>query len=821
MGDPVNMAARFMCNDWSKKSILCDEKTFISCRDEYIFQEPKQITVKGKNSPLHIYTPIEKRIKQFCIVGLEQERRIISNVLGSRHSKVLVIHGEDGMGLSTIAHWVGDLCTQLGLLTIQGHTTTTNKNLYFWKNIKTSSNASVYASVYANVNNIQKLDSILSDDKLYQVLKHIFDEFDEPIVLMSHETQLIDTRSWGLLKRLFGHPKLIIILFSKKNLVIRSERSERSEQGEQSDIITLHLNGLSLNDTCKLLLVHFGYTGCTRIHKDIIQHIYSITRGKPSLVMLIATTLAKNGSLVVQEGELTVNATTFNWNQLADNTLVNLGNIILSQLDRLDTHFQYWVKATSMMQQPFLLNDIPHLFPKVKCLCVDELKQFDKFHYFKILSSGEGGELIKYESLLVKRCVYLIMTRSQKQLLINESSGGGCDNLNKNNLIDLRLVSQEYLTDSVDSIPQSVRYYNMLIGCGLSSDVLTRSQWHMTLGKRYFQQLDYKSSKMHLIESLRLVGVTIPRFTLGFKLVELNLKLQSDKKFVDIEKILSLLAKVYMCTGEYKRHVYCVLLHNNVNPNVVPNVMYASVLWFWKNDKQKAITCLESIRVHHQIEFKNDQFKNDQFKNDQFQIEQFQIDSTFFWMGEWDRIQNDLLKCIILHLETSNSLEAAKKLYGKSCKMSNWIGKFWSCCLMLMNNQNDADKTETLELLEYLWEQSNSKNLFFVYTSFTQKTLSCCNIVGGWMSIIGLLYLVKVDAEIIQDLDFCKKVLVWLDKDIIVKNMTITYSIKCLFKGFLFQKKSINKAMLVWKKGLEKSTGSFMKDLLYSKINKN
>jgi hypothetical protein len=61
MGDSINMAARLMCLNSAKQSILCDERTYTLCRAEFDFEILGTVQVKGKQKPISIYRPILSR----------------------------------------------------------------------------------------------------------------------------------------------------------------------------------------------------------------------------------------------------------------------------------------------------------------------------------------------------------------------------------------------------------------------------------------------------------------------------------------------------------------------------------------------------------------------------------------------------------------------------------------------------------------------------------------------------------------------------------------------------------------------------------------
>jgi hypothetical protein len=118
MGDAINMAARLMCSSKANRIILCDEKTRNMTETEFSFQDLGEIKVKGKNEPIAIYCPLEIKEEdaknqitheEVSLIGREGERNLISDSLEAHSNtsgpRMLVVEGDGGMGLSTLARW--------------------------------------------------------------------------------------------------------------------------------------------------------------------------------------------------------------------------------------------------------------------------------------------------------------------------------------------------------------------------------------------------------------------------------------------------------------------------------------------------------------------------------------------------------------------------------------------------------------------------------------------------------------------------------------------------------------------------------------------
>lgn len=93
LGDRVNLAARLM---QAATGILCDETIYTATRDQIEFQALDPIMVKGKTSPINVYTPL--RIKQRIgplIDSLTTDEQLtlkVASVFGQSFSAVAIQH---------------------------------------------------------------------------------------------------------------------------------------------------------------------------------------------------------------------------------------------------------------------------------------------------------------------------------------------------------------------------------------------------------------------------------------------------------------------------------------------------------------------------------------------------------------------------------------------------------------------------------------------------------------------------------------------------------------------------------------------------------
>ncbi|KAJ3049420.1 hypothetical protein HK097_009578 [Rhizophlyctis rosea] len=123
MGDSINMAARLMCLDSAKGSLLCDERSYNLCVGEFEFEKKPPALVKGrKNRPLPIFKPIKPIVRtdtnkqtggsnkgKIEIIGRMSEKFAIHRALQLHTTEdvsgLVIMEADGGQGLSTLASY--------------------------------------------------------------------------------------------------------------------------------------------------------------------------------------------------------------------------------------------------------------------------------------------------------------------------------------------------------------------------------------------------------------------------------------------------------------------------------------------------------------------------------------------------------------------------------------------------------------------------------------------------------------------------------------------------------------------------------------------
>ncbi|KAJ3035208.1 hypothetical protein HDV00_004245 [Rhizophlyctis rosea] len=154
MGDSINMAARLMCLELAKGSLLCDERSYNLCLAEFEFEKKPPAYVKGrKGKPLPIFKPIKQIVRTEAgrgekvgsggaargkveIIGRMSEKFAIHRCLqlhtGEDVSGLIVMEADGGQGLSTLVNYCEGEAKKFGCHVCSGGGTEMEKTTPFY-----------------------------------------------------------------------------------------------------------------------------------------------------------------------------------------------------------------------------------------------------------------------------------------------------------------------------------------------------------------------------------------------------------------------------------------------------------------------------------------------------------------------------------------------------------------------------------------------------------------------------------------------------------------------------------------------------------------
>jgi tetratricopeptide (TPR) repeat protein len=326
------------------------------------------------------------------------------------------------------------------------------------------------------------------------------------------------------------------------------QKFKRHQQAE-----FLNLEGLVTEDVEKLISANWVSSDkeIKSVSENIVSNIQKRTAGNPLYIKSALVALKESGKFSVTDyGELTLNSGEFDFEK-SISLVDNLQSVITSQLDRLDSNFQLFLKVASVLGQPFLIEDALNLlnetpmFEELANKVKDEpetidafIKSMDKYEYLTRIDNIDA-EQFQFKSSLVKECIYNMMLQNQRQLLHLNVATYYEQIIDSGNQQRLFLALYEHYSkaDEVhtmkkltylqimahiyferNSIGEAIKHYKMLLlavekhpkHIKITFDDVAKGSWHRELGEAYFQRGEASKAEKHLLESLKINSYKFP-----------------------------------------------------------------------------------------------------------------------------------------------------------------------------------------------------------------------------------------------------------------------------------------------------------------------
>ena len=416
--------------------------------------------------------------------------------------------------------------------------------------------------VYAKLQGKFRINELT--DLLRRVINYVSDK--KPITIMAYEAQFIDEHSWELIWDLCNScPKLMFNIYSRPEQHYRNMEARHSYMKfkKHANCQFISLSGLSFDDTESLLIRSWTtHTPVKSVAKSVAQSVHQRTEGNPMHVKSMIGALKESGYFGVEGGELKIVKSGFDFEKSISLT-DNLKTTVTSQLDRIGSNFQLFLKVASVLGQPFLLMDTLVLLQDTpgfnemfeigldENAIADKIKHMDKYEYLTRTDNVTMGVMLQFKSSLVRNCVYSSMLVAQRQQLHLNVACYYEEIINASNQQRLFLSLYEHYTEAEESyldkrltyleilahiyfekrsIGEAVNHYLLLIDLSQKNptiffDEASKSTWHRELGESYFSQGLEALAEKHLLESLKIAGSPFPSNYLW-----LSWKLESERR---------------------------------------------------------------------------------------------------------------------------------------------------------------------------------------------------------------------------------------------------------------------------------------------------
>lgn len=279
--------------------------------------------------------------------------------------------------------------------------------------------------------------------ELQEVVREMFKAIADvkKMILIIEEAQWCDSHSWNIIEEIFfGCPKVMIMIFTRSIKQYSGAGAEKVgffRENKKTTHITLA--GMSIDDAPDLILFYWDKNETkflqtkpgelakrktvTSVNPDIVKNIHQRSNGNPLFVRSIVLSLFEADALKVDDwGQLNLNRSkigpTFDLNKIIPD--MDLQSIIVSQFDKLNSHFQQLLKVASVIGEEFFIEDAIYFLPKnLKYEFFDtQIAILDKYEFLR----RESGDTVRYafKSSMIRQSIYMMMHVEQRQQLHND-----------------------------------------------------------------------------------------------------------------------------------------------------------------------------------------------------------------------------------------------------------------------------------------------------------------------------------------------------------------------------------------------------------------
>ncbi|KAJ1537230.1 hypothetical protein HK096_001501 [Nowakowskiella sp. JEL0078] len=413
---------------------------------------------------------------------------------------------------------------------------------------------------FAEAECIAQLQGKVRTKELQELVRRVINYVAETnaLVLIFHEAQWMDISSWEFLCDIAHFcPKVMVCVFSRPMKYFESEdtKSYLSKLKRSSRAVVFFMEGLNPAETQELIIHTWQGSSVRSVSPKIVESIYKRTNGNPLFVKSLVVALRESGKWrVSDQGDLQTVDGDFDFEQVVLGN--DLQSIIVAQFDRLDRYFQLFLKVASVLGQRFLLEDVMYFLSDMTGFSerfdrknisslLKNIEQMDGYGYLQSMESEQEGHFFNFKSAVVRKGIYSMMVKSQRQQLhlnialyyeklLNDSNRHRLlvplyehfietdDRQNRKKLTYLEAVAHLYFEKH--SMPDAIKHYVLLLntvellvmvhGLALLFKKLQIAAWHRELGEAYFSRMDIDNAELHLLQSLTLVGHPFPMSSL-------------------------------------------------------------------------------------------------------------------------------------------------------------------------------------------------------------------------------------------------------------------------------------------------------------------
>ncbi len=405
MGDTVNLTARLQ-SAAEPGQILAAQNTYRRAVHDFVFQQLKPISVKGKEEPVNLYLVVSEKphgeipeefgkLKMPQMVGRDRELELLKNNLEltkQGHGLVVSVSGGSGLGKSRLIYEFQRFIPADSALFLKARC----------QSLALTKPYAVFQEIISGLSKFlnQTPPDLAGIEKIhvYDTLKQYIDKATQtkPLVMMIEDLEFIDDQSRELLNY------IVDLLPERRVLLVCTYKQEFShswaEKTHYRDISLQELSEEELSRMLNSMLLE------DKLSPELKTLVISHAEGNPLFLEEIVKSLVDSG---------TIQKKNESWFQSKDISEIpvpeTISAVLLSRLDRLGEKAKRILQLASVIGRTFKYNMLKELYPDEVALKeqLSRLQQlevvFEKSVYpeKEYIFKHELTREVMYDSLLI------------------------------------------------------------------------------------------------------------------------------------------------------------------------------------------------------------------------------------------------------------------------------------------------------------------------------------------------------------------------------------------------------------------------------------
>ncbi len=397
IGDAVNLAARFSA---SGHGVLCDTSTRAAAAQAIDFDEPRDVTVKGKAQSIRTFAPRGLKVRTARvaaagsgIVGRAREIATIDARLDelakANRGGVIFLEGEAGIGKSTLVDHVLAEVAAHGIRALAGAADSIEQATAYlaWRPVV----AGLVGPVPDAADGIsRRLRELVGDDLakwaplLNPMLPETLAETDattglnadnrvrltrelavrmvqaaaetQPLLLVFEDGHWMDSASWELIEAVVANEPRALVLITQRDTKDRTQAFLRLAQHPAA--LRIALEGLAAADVPAVVCRRLGVAA---IPDAVATAIGRRAEGQPLFAEELALALRDAGLLAIADGVCRLTGSAGDLAAFPFPTTVN--GVVASRIDRLSAEQQLTLKVASVLGRHFSRVEVTEIHP--------------------------------------------------------------------------------------------------------------------------------------------------------------------------------------------------------------------------------------------------------------------------------------------------------------------------------------------------------------------------------------------------------------------------------------------------------------------------